>query len=348
MRIRGIGRVQSLWRRTARLFTPHTLILLYHRVASCSPDPQLLCVTPRHFAEHLEVLRKHGQPMALRSFISALSNGERPRRAIVVTFDDGYADNLHQARPLLERYNVPATVFVTSGYVGCEKEFWYDALERLLLHPGCLPETLRLNINGKLHAWQLDGALRYDEKSYRSYAGWSVAHKDDPTPRHKLYRSLFQALFSLPDEQRRRLVDELLTAAGLETSGRPTHRVLSPEEMIRLTDGALVEVGSHTMTHTVLSTLPAGLQAREISQSKLRLEEILGRRVESFAYPHGGPSHYTQETVAAVREAGFHCACVAFAGLIGRTPDPWQLPRFLVRDWGGEEFDRRLSEWFRS
>ncbi len=348
MRLRGIGRLQRLFRRTGRLFAPQTVILLYHRVASSSLDPQLLCVTPEHFGEHLAVLKKYGHPMALRSLVPALKNGQRPRRAFIVTLDDGYADNLHHAKPALERYDVPATVFVTSGYVGSEKEFWYDDLERLLLQPGTLPETLRLKIDGNLHQWRLPNAVHYDENSYRSYACWNVCHKDNPTPRHELYRSLFQTLLPLPDKQRRKLVDDLFRAAGVEPSGRPTHRVLSPQEVIQLADGGLVEVGSHTVSHTVLSTLPTAAQAEEIFQSKARLEEILGHRVTSFAYPHGGRSHYTEQTVAAVREAGFQCACVAFADIIGRDPDPWQLPRFLVRDWDGPEFARRLSQWLRS
>jgi len=348
MSLPGIGRLQRRFRGTARLFTRRAVILLYHRVALSSPDPQLLCVTPAHFGEHLEVLRKYRHPIALRSLLPALQNGQRPSRAVVVTFDDGYADNLHHAKPLLARYDVPATVFVTSGYVGSEKEFWYDDLERLLLQPGILPETLRLNLNGRLHQWQLSSAVHYDKDSYRSYAGWNISQKDNPTPRQELYRSLFQTLLPLADEQRRKLVDDLLIAAGVETAGRPTHRVLSPEEMIQLTDGALVEVGSHTVSHTVLSTLPTAAQAEEISQSKARLEEILGHRVTSFAYPHGGRSHYTEETVTAVRQAGFQCACAAFPGIIGRATDRWQLPRFLVRDWDGQEFAHRLSQWFRS
>ena len=348
MSLPGIGRLQGLFRRTARLFTPRGLILLYHRVALSSPDPQLLCVTPAHFGEHLEMLRKYGDPIALRSLLPALQNGQRPLRAIGITFDDGYVDNLHDAKPLLERYDVPATVFVTSGYVGSEKEFWYDDLERLLLQPGILPETLGLKLNGSLHEWELNSAVHYDRDSYRSYAGWNISQKDNPSPRHELYRSLFQTFLPLPDKQRRKLVDDLLIEAGVETSGRPTHRVLSPEEMIQLTDGALVEVGSHTVSHPMLSTLPTAAQAEEISQSKARLEEILGRRVTSFAYPYGGRSNYTEETVAAVRQAGFDCACAAFPGIIGRATDRWQLPRFLVRDWDGQEFAHRLSQWFRS
>ena len=69
----------------------------------------------------------------------AVSGGDVPSAGVVVTFDDGYADNFHNAKPLLERYEIPATVFVTTGYLQDQREFWWDELERILLQPGTLP-----------------------------------------------------------------------------------------------------------------------------------------------------------------------------------------------------------------
>jgi peptidoglycan/xylan/chitin deacetylase (PgdA/CDA1 family) len=85
---------------------------------------------------------------------------------VVVTFDDGYADNLHHAKPLLERYGIPATVFVTSDYIGQEHEFWGDKLERLLLQPGALPQTLQLQVNGTAYQWSLGEAAYFSEETY--------------------------------------------------------------------------------------------------------------------------------------------------------------------------------------
>src|SRR5215467_4451596 len=100
------------------------LILMYHRIAELQSDPWGLAVSPRHFAEHLEVLRRHGQPRPLAQTVKALQRQGLPGgRPLVVTFDDGYADNLYNAAPLLDRYDVPATVFLTTGYIDGAREF---------------------------------------------------------------------------------------------------------------------------------------------------------------------------------------------------------------------------------
>lgn len=110
-----------------RLRRRGTLVLLYHRVADLPSDPWSLAVTPRHFAEHLEVLCAMARPVPLRE----AAEGRAPRRAVAVTFDDGYSDNLYAARPLLERRGVPATVFVTTGGLDDGRELWWDELERI-------------------------------------------------------------------------------------------------------------------------------------------------------------------------------------------------------------------------
>jgi len=179
-------------------------------------------------------------------------------------------------------------------------------------------------------------------------AGENVLEKDDSSRRHALYRSLHALVRPLPDNERRKVLEEVMAWAGAESMVRSTHRAFSLDELFRLAEGGLVEVGAHTVTHPVLSALPAPVQQSEIYHSKARVEEIFGHPVTSFAYPYGSLSDYTSGTVAIVRQAGFACACSNFAGVTRRDSDPFQLPRIMMCDWDGEEFARQLSFWLDS
>jgi len=342
MRIAVPESLRWVGRRLKKRFFPGALILLYHRVAELPSDPQLLCVTPGHFAEHLEILKKRLRPVSLGEMARPLVERVQASSPVVITFDDGYADNLHQAKPILERYDIPATVFVTAGQVGSEREFWWDELERLLLRSGSLPESLRLSVNGNAMSWKLDAAVSYDERRYRD---WNVELQGNPTPRHTLYRSLCELLRPLAEGERGRVIQELQTWAGAREAARLTHRVLSADEILRLAEGGLVDIGAHSLTHGILSSLSLTEQRTEVEGSKRRLEKILGRPVKSFAYPFGLRSDYTPESVALVREAGFDSACANFPGIVWRSSDRFQLPRLLIRDWGGEVFERQLRRW---
>ena len=88
------------------------------------------------------------------------------------------------------------------------------------------------------------------------------------------------------------------------------------------------------------------MQETEIQGSKARLEEILGRSVTSFAYPYGLRSDYSPETVAIVKQAGFDCASSSEEDNVWRGSDRFQLPRRIVFDWDGEQFARKLRQWF--
>jgi peptidoglycan/xylan/chitin deacetylase (PgdA/CDA1 family) len=327
-------------------FTPGCLILLYHRVIELPTDPYLLTVSPAHFAEHLAVLRKTAKPIALQQLADGLRDRKIPRRAVVVTFDDGYFDNLDYAKPLLERYDVPATFFVVPDVAADAGEFWWDALERIFLQPGSLPQTLCLTIDNVLHQWQLGSSAGYSIDDYTRHSSWNYGRKDDPTPRQAVLRSVHRLLSSLSDDERRNTLQQLTSWSGVDSAVRPNYRTLSPAQTMRLARGELFEMGAHTMTHPVLAKLPVAKQRHEICQSKARLEQIVGQPVTSFAYPHGLKPDYSDVSVDIVRQAGFDCACAAFPGIARYGADAHQLPRLVVRNDDGDSFAERLWSYF--
>jgi peptidoglycan/xylan/chitin deacetylase (PgdA/CDA1 family) len=321
-------------------------ILAYHRVAELEHDPQALAVTPKHFAEQLQVLREGYRPMALKEWVTSLKRGTLPRRAIVVTFDDGYADNLLNAKLLLENYNVPATVFITAGHVGHREEFWWDQLSRVLLEPNDLPEKIDLDLGGPIKRICLSDTSEYTEGNYVIHRSWNLLQPYDPTPRHRVYRSLCKLFKEMEGEVRKLNIDKLFSYAGYSRQLRPTHQTLSESEVKKLAKGELIDIGAHTLTHPVLSKLSSEKQRVEIRSSKEMLENMIGRRIQSFAYPYGTDTSYTADTVAIVREAGFDHACSNFRGSVSRLTDRYQLPRSVVRNWSGNEFACWLERWF--
>ena len=316
---------------------------MYHCVAEVDLDPWSLCVTPHHFAEHLKVLQKYAYPVSLQQLAQGHQDGNIPYRSVSVTFDDGYANNLHNAKPLLEQYNVPATVFVTTGYLGQNREFWWDELERLLLQPGRLPETLCLKLNGSTQQWELGEASYYSKEDYRRDRERRASERY-PGSRLALYYSVWQQLRLLNEGERLKALSEITIWGNAEPGTRLTHRPLLPEELSTLAEGRLVEVGAHTVTHPFLPTRSSAFQQDEIQRSKVHLEAVLERRVTSFAYPFG---YYTPETVKLVQAAGFTCACSCVEETVWQHSDCFQLPRFEVRNWNGQEFAKRLLRWFR-
>ena len=313
--------VRSQARRAAdrirRLVPSWAVILVYHRVIALPADPLGLCVSPAHFSEHLEALRRLGRTMTLQDLVARLRARTCPPRGVVVTFDDGYRDILTEAQPLLDRHAVPATVFITSRHLGAEREYWWDELDRLL-EQRQFSERVRLTIRGE--------------------------HRDYDARDPSLYPSIHADLHPLPPAERAQTLEALRVSVGLPAAGRSTHRTLAADDLARL-NRHLIEIGAHGATHADLTTLPPGGRTAEISESKTALEDALGHPVQSFAYPYG---RYNRATAQDVQRAGFQCACSAHPRAVSRYADRFALPRVKVGDWDGDTFARALRHWMGS
>jgi peptidoglycan/xylan/chitin deacetylase (PgdA/CDA1 family) len=317
------------------------LILMYHRVTNVAADPWAICVSPANFAEHLDVLKQVATPVPLESLTGADARRRLPPRSVAVTFDDGYADFLHEAAPLLESKAVPATLFVTTGNLGTDREFWWDELERLLLRPGTLPPLLEIQIGGEEHRWELCEARHFSDEDARACRRTRSSTARAGT-RHALFHSVYTRLFPLAEGERRRTLALLRAWTGDPGIHRADFRSLTPGEVAAVSRSGLVEIGAHTVNHPALSAHSIAAQRAEILESKKTLEEILGHSVTSFSYPHG---EYTPDTLALAREANLRRACTVKTGRVTRHTPPLELPRFPVEDWTAAEFEERLVYW---
>ena len=335
-----------LLRRARNVLAPGTVILLYHRIADVRTDPQLLAVSPDNFAQHLEVIRRVAAPKSLLNVADSIKSNNRLSRGVVLTFDDGTSDNLHNAKPLLEKYDVPATVFVSTGYIDSPQEFWWDELERTLLLPGQVPDTLRITTRQTSLEWVLSNAALYTDADFESQKNWNVL-TNGAGVRQQIYLQLCD-LMRLSDRAERASIVEQLCKWANGNRSRQGYLALTADELKELGSSGLVDIGAHTVHHPVLSEIPVGEQRKEIVESKVRLEEILGRAVKTFAYPYGTPDDYSLSTVNLVKEAGFDCACSNFTGVVQPGAKLFELPRFVVRNWNGDVFERKLESWFHS
>ena len=331
-------------RRRAQRANARAVILTYHRVSDHAADPQLLCVRPERFGEHLAVLARYGNLATIGDLAGGFSGAQRKPPPLVLTFDDGYSDVLRQAHPALERHGIPATVYVTSGMVGSAREFWWDDLERIFLLPGHLPKVPTLEVGGEARRFELGADSEYPDAARERDQDWNVLLEGDPTARHHLYREVFALLKPLPAETRNRTISSLQDWAEVPETGRETYRILTEPELIDLSRAGGMTIGAHSETHAALSALPRESAAGEITRSKSQLEGVLGLPVDHFAYPFGGPDSVDPSTAELVASAGFRTACTTRPSPVRERDNLLLLPRLTVRDWDGKTFERFLRE----
>ena len=337
--------VNSVRRRLERLRhrrEPTRLILCYHRIVEVDADPWKSCVSPGHFAEQLEILRDWGTILELGTLVAGLETGDLPRRAVALTFDDGYADNLHVAKPILARYEAPALVFLATGYLDRHDGVWWDRLEQLILRPGRLPEVLKIEIGGKIWRRQLGAAARLDEVTWHRHRSWK-AWQRPPTDRHRLFVELWARLRLLADPERRAALEALASWAAQPNENGTEPRPLASAEVRALVEDKLVQVGAHTVTHPLLPGLSEAEQRAELEGSRRDCAALIGEPPAALAYPHG---KCTRALASLARKVGFTVACSTAGRPVRVGSDRFRLPRIAIADWDGATFARMLEEHF--
>ena len=327
MRLPGVKTLRTVSRWMQARLLGGALILGYHRISAPPEAFPEMFVSPERFGEHLQVLCKYTHPVSLARLVQHLRDGSLPAKSVAITFDDGYVDNLHSAKPLLQKYEVPATVFVCTGYAG--KEFWWDEVERLVDCSRNHLLSLHLQFAGKQFPTKLTKP-------------WSKA--DESKVRDEFRRRLYHFLLALDSDDRNHALDTIRSWSDAPSDAASPSRAMSFEEMMQLADGELIELGAHTRNHPMLPRLSPGSQRAEIESNKRDLERLLGKTVSGFAYPNGG---VTESTKRIVRQLGFAYACTSLHDVVRPGSDLYQLTRFWQQDVDGNAFLRGLHSWLR-
>jgi peptidoglycan/xylan/chitin deacetylase (PgdA/CDA1 family) len=301
---------------------PVALILLYHRVATAEADPFRLCVSPDVFLQQLQLLRASWPIVPLEDVVDGVAGSvARQRPVIVVTFDDGYADNLEVAQPIAAGLDVPLTVFVTGEPVLSRERFWWDELVSLLWQPGDEPRTVTVDVGRRTRSFSL---------------------ATEPQ-RVKACAVLHRALRPLERRERSAVLARIAAQVApypLAGDGRP----LTTTELSQLAALPGVTVGAHTMQHRALSSLAPAERLSELRESRRFLQDTVGRRVDFFSYPFGRARDVGSDSRRAVAEAGYRAACTTVQEAVRLEQSPYALPRLTVYEEPAEALFRRATE----
>lgn len=333
------------------------IVLLYHSIADARGDPWGVRVDPENFERHIAIIAAHCAPMRLTDVLDAVRTDSVPPRSVVVTFDDGYVDNLLLAKPILQRYGVPGTVFVSSGYIDQPREFWWDELDRLVLQAGWMSRRVCINIGGERCEWPIgfDGFQPWPLSRLRRRATNFYAYQTSPEdiaqhrPRQRMYRPLWERLRKARSvAERERAMAELRRQSMPLIPSRRANWCVTAAQLRELAEGDVIEIGAHTVDHPSLGCLSREDQRREVFESRRAIEAIIQRPVVSFAYPFGEEMDYNDDTFALLGEAGFRQACTNNVKRSPLTPEvhQYRIPRHIAKNLNAERFAAALAEMF--
>jgi peptidoglycan/xylan/chitin deacetylase (PgdA/CDA1 family) len=298
--------------RTLGQLSPNRITALaYHRIApadlSDAPGSRLnWSALQPVFRQHLEILADTTN-VVRTSALAAWVRGDAalPKNASVITFDDGYRDNLTHALPVLKELGVPATIYLATHHIGSQTPLYWDLATYAFQH-------------AKLGRYALPvlGEQRLDAGSVSRVA-----------------RQWVSAVKLSPPQARDKLTQELVQALGVNVSSDAFEGLYLSWDDVRDMRSDRIEFGAHTVTHPLLSTLSDPESQKEISDSKQHIETELGESVSSFAYPNGLPGDFTDQHVGMLKEAGLDMAFTLSAGPTTRAAvkaDPYRVARVYI------------------
>ncbi len=303
-----------------------SIILIYHRVSELNHDPQMLAVTPENFYNQIVYLKKNYNILSVEEF-DFLINGKKklPKKSILITFDDGYADNEYNALSILESLNTQALFFITTSCINTDEEMWWDQLDNVFFSDNDLPKELTISVN----------------KTEFNFFTSSLKDKSNT------YRTLHSLIKFNRKETRDYILQNLFNWANIPIRSRKEYRMMNNAELLKMDNSPAAKIGAHTVSHTPLSILNYNEQYEEIKISKEFLESFLNHSVKYFSYPFGNRKDYNRDSVEICKKLNFNFVCANFHSQVHRWTNKFELPRLLVRNWDTGVFKRKMNQFFR-
>lgn len=265
------------------------------------------------FARHLAFLTSAYRIVSLADAVRWLrGEGALPERALAITFDDGFHSFYSDVFPVLQRFQSPATVFLTTGYLGSEDILWFNWVDLALATGAHVGDALPPRLRG------LEGA--------------------------QLRRQLMPYLKAAPDAERLAIVEQLRRRTTASAARLARYRLMTWDEARTVQASGLVALGGHTRTHPILARASVEKAAAEIDGCAADLTRELGAAERCFAYPNGERADFSEEIARRVQQAGFAGAVSATRGVCAPGDDLYALRRVAVDgSFGVAEVAAKLS-----
>ncbi|MCC6370018.1 MAG: polysaccharide deacetylase family protein [Bacteroidia bacterium] len=292
-------------------------VLLYHRVRETNFDKQQLSVSPINFQAQIKHLKKKYHFITVEEFDHCLLNGLKfEKNSLLVSFDDGYADNYYEALPVLEAEKVQAIFYIATKNLNTSSIFWWDELDEIFKNPD------------KLNAPAVNSLLKIK----------SLTKVDELYHHYLLHLKTASGI-----TERNQLLEEVRTLNDAPPLVADQHRVLTHNELVKLMQSAFSVIGAHTVNHLSLAHLSATDQEFEITTSANELSNITGNKVLHFSFPYGEKHNYNEHTLQLCKQAGFTHSAANYGGYVDRESDPFSFPRFVVRNDVPQVLEQKLK-----
>jgi len=285
-------------------------ILAYHKIDNNEFDDLNMSISVSDFEVQIKYLSKYYHVLSLLDYVRSIQNRKKIKKnTVVITFDDGYKDNYTNAFPIIKKYHVPITIFLTVTPISTGQSLWYEVIVHMIK-------------NSKIKELDLS-----------DYGMGHIILNSSSDKQAAIYQIVSNAK-TMPENQRQNLIDCLRQKLIIEDNNNQNkddmeNLMLSWDEMREMKNHG-VTFGSHTMNHPILTQIPLETAEMEIKKSKEIIEKELGEKISLFTYPNGGSEDFNEDIIDIIRKSGFSCACSLIPGVVKTGDNLFTLNRIGV------------------
>lgn len=289
-------------------------ILAYHRITQELDLHDPLKVSIDSFDKQIQYLKKHYTILSGERLLNIINANEKlPKKSCLITFDDGWMDNYTNALPVLKKYRVPAIIFISTAYIGSNKIFWHERLQRLIR---------KLPVNMKRDEFKPLSDV-WPEHVIQLLLDTINAPLDI---RYNKINELIHELKNYGQVKINEFIEDLLVICKLKEDDEPL--MLTWDQVLAMSENGF-EIGSHTVNHTILTQVDDDRINYELLESKKTIENKLNRPVYYFSYPNGD---YRNSMMNMVERAGYNAAFAMVTGKPFSSENLFEIKRYMLRE----------------